>query len=67
MWGLVIQVCVGVIILRTEGGFVAFSWVGHLAQVFIGYVNAGVDFVFGKGFDHYFAFRVSRFLFRSSS
>ncbi|XP_078492520.1 sodium/nucleoside cotransporter 1-like isoform X2 [Ciona intestinalis] len=58
-WGLFIQVCLGMIILRTQAGFDAFNWLGSLAQTFINYVNAGSAFVFGKNYmDHAFAFKV---------
>uniref|UniRef100_F6TJL2 Sodium/nucleoside cotransporter n=1 Tax=Ciona intestinalis TaxID=7719 RepID=F6TJL2_CIOIN len=58
-WGLFIQVCLGMIILRTQAGFDAFNWLGSLAQTFINYVDAGASFVFGKNYlDHAFAFKV---------
>lgn len=59
MWGLIIQFCLGLFILRTRAGFDAFSWIGNLARVFIDYVTAGVIFLFGKSYgDHFFAFKV---------
>ncbi|XP_076824625.1 sodium/nucleoside cotransporter 1-like [Clavelina lepadiformis] len=59
LWGLLIQVCIGMFILRTEAGFAAFNWLGNLVQTFINYVDAGAIFLFGDGFaEHYFAFKV---------
>uniref|UniRef100_H2ZLR9 Sodium/nucleoside cotransporter n=1 Tax=Ciona savignyi TaxID=51511 RepID=H2ZLR9_CIOSA len=58
-WGLFIQVCMGMIILRTQAGFDAFNWLGSLAQTFINYTNAGAAFLFGPNYmDHFFAFKV---------
>jgi len=59
LWGLLIQICLGMFILRTQAGFEAFNWLGNLAQTFIDYVDVGAEFVFGATFrDHYFAFKV---------
>ncbi|XP_076825301.1 sodium/nucleoside cotransporter 1-like [Clavelina lepadiformis] len=59
LWGLLIQTCLGMIVLRTAAGFAALNWLGNLVQVFINFVDAGVIFVFGKNFaEHYFAFKV---------
>uniref|UniRef100_H2ZLV9 Sodium/nucleoside cotransporter n=1 Tax=Ciona savignyi TaxID=51511 RepID=H2ZLV9_CIOSA len=58
-WGLLIQICLGMFILRTQAGFDAFNWLGNLFQTFINYVDAGAAFLFGDGFEeHYFAFKV---------
>ncbi|XP_076824620.1 solute carrier family 28 member 3-like isoform X1 [Clavelina lepadiformis] len=59
LWGLLIQYCMGLFILRTDAGFDAFNWVGNLAQTFINYAQAGSEFLFGDSYaDHYFAFAV---------
>ena len=59
LWGCLIQICLGMFILRTQAGFDAFNWLGNLAQTFINYVKAGVEFVYGESYaDHQFAFEV---------
>ena len=58
-WGMLVQVCFGMFILRTEAGFEAFNWLGNFAQTFINFVDAGVEFVYGESWpDHSFAFKV---------
>lgn len=58
LWGGLIQICFGLFILRTEAGFQAFNWAGNIAQTFINYVDAGVEFVYGPNWaDHSFAFK----------
>lgn len=32
-WGLGIQFCLGLFIIRTEPGFIAFDWLGKQVQV----------------------------------
>ena len=57
--GLVVQIALGMIILRTSFGFDAFNWLGNFAQNFINFVDAGAEFVYGPSYrDHEFAFRV---------
>jgi len=57
-WGMLVQVCFGMFILRTEAGFEAFNWLGNFAQTFINFVDAGVEFVYGESWpDHSFAFK----------
>ncbi|XP_076825166.1 sodium/nucleoside cotransporter 1-like [Clavelina lepadiformis] len=59
LWGLLIQICLGLFVLRTQAGFDAFNWLGHLVETFINYVDVAAAFVFGASFaDHYFAFKV---------
>jgi len=60
LWGLLMQVCFGMLIIRTQAGFDAFNWLGNLVQTFINYVDAGVVFLFGQTFwQHYVAFKVN--------
>ena len=58
LWGLAIQIILGVFVLRTNAGFKAFEFIGNFAQTFIGYVSLGCEFVFGNVEDHLFAFKV---------
>ncbi|KAM4876539.1 solute carrier family 28 member 3 [Thomomys bottae] len=58
-WGIGLQFLLGLLILRTKPGFVAFDWLGRQVQTFLGYTDAGAMFVFGKKYtDHFFAFKI---------
>ncbi|KAK7479261.1 hypothetical protein BaRGS_00029509 [Batillaria attramentaria] len=58
-WGFSLQFYFAVIILRTQWGFQAFSWLGSRVSEFIDYAAAGAVFVFGESYnDHFFAFSV---------
>lgn len=54
-WGIGLQFLLGLLILRTEPGFMAFDWLGKQVQTFLGYTDAGASFVFGEKYtDHFF-------------
>ncbi|XP_062062793.1 solute carrier family 28 member 3 [Lepus europaeus] len=58
-WGIGLQFLLGLLILRTRPGFIAFDWLGKQVQTFLGYTDAGASFVFGEKYtDHFFAFKV---------
>ncbi|EHA99686.1 Solute carrier family 28 member 3, partial [Heterocephalus glaber] len=58
-WGIGIQFVLGLLILRTKPGFIAFDWLGRQVQTFLGYTDAGAVFVFGEKYtDHFFAFKI---------
>ncbi|XP_049626658.1 solute carrier family 28 member 3 [Suncus etruscus] len=58
-WGIGLQFFLGLLILRTGPGFMAFDWLGKQVQTFLEYTNAGASFVFGEKYtDHFFAFKV---------
>ncbi|XP_075860830.1 sodium/nucleoside cotransporter 1 isoform X1 [Microcebus murinus] len=58
-WGLVLQFALGLFVIRTEPGFVAFQWLGDQIQIFLNYTRAGSTFVFGENLvDSVFAFKV---------
>ncbi|XP_060035459.1 sodium/nucleoside cotransporter 1 isoform X2 [Erinaceus europaeus] len=58
-WGLGLQFVLGLFVIRTEPGFVAFQWLGDQIQVFLGYTVAGSTFVFGEALvKDIFAFQV---------
>ncbi|XP_034032407.1 sodium/nucleoside cotransporter 1 [Thalassophryne amazonica] len=57
-WGFGIQFCVGLFVLRTEPGFIAFDWLGKQVQIFLDYTKAGSQFVFGDLSASIFAFEV---------
>uniref|UniRef100_A0A8C3WLW9 Sodium/nucleoside cotransporter n=1 Tax=Catagonus wagneri TaxID=51154 RepID=A0A8C3WLW9_9CETA len=58
-WGIGLQFVLGLLILRTKPGFIAFDWLGKQVQTFLEYTDAGALFVFGEKYtDHFFAFKV---------
>ncbi|CAH6796439.1 Slc28a3 [Phodopus roborovskii] len=58
-WGIGLQFLLGLLILRTKPGFIAFDWLGKQVQTFLGYTDTGAMFVFGEKYtDHFFAFKV---------
>ncbi|XP_058528754.1 solute carrier family 28 member 3 [Ochotona princeps] len=58
-WGIGLQFLLGLLILRTKPGYIAFDWLGGQVQIFLEYSDAGASFVFGEKYtDHFFAFKV---------
>ncbi|XP_077867340.1 solute carrier family 28 member 3-like [Saccoglossus kowalevskii] len=58
-WGLGLQFCLGVIILRTSVGFDAFLGLGKEVQTFLSYADVGAEFVFSAPLEvHFFVFKV---------
>ncbi|XP_046520872.1 solute carrier family 28 member 3-like [Equus quagga] len=56
--GIGLQFLLGLIILRTGPGLMAFQWLGKQVQTFLEYTDAGASFVFGENYtDHYLAFK----------
>ncbi|CAH1785449.1 unnamed protein product, partial [Owenia fusiformis] len=53
LWGLGIQLVFGLIVLRWNYGFIAFSWLANQITVFLEYANAGSAFVFGPLYCNY--------------
>ncbi|XP_045669181.1 sodium/nucleoside cotransporter 1 isoform X5 [Ursus americanus] len=47
-WGLGLQFALGLFVIRTEPGFIAFQWMGKQIQIFLSYTDAGSSFVFGE-------------------
>ncbi|XP_016071154.1 PREDICTED: sodium/nucleoside cotransporter 1 [Miniopterus natalensis] len=47
-WGLGLQFVLGLLVIRTEPGFIAFQWLGNQIQIFLSYTEAGSSFVFGE-------------------
>ncbi|XP_043841450.1 sodium/nucleoside cotransporter 1 [Dromiciops gliroides] len=48
LWGLGLQFVLGVFVIRTEPGFVAFQWLGDQVKIFLDYTVVGSSFVFGE-------------------
>ncbi|KAL6479206.1 hypothetical protein MHYP_G00126390 [Metynnis hypsauchen] len=46
-WGLGLQFVIGLFVIRTEPGYIAFNWLGAQVQTFLNYTQAGSGFVFG--------------------
>ena len=65
LWGIALQFMFALIILRWQGGYEAFDWLGTLVTNFLSKTNAGAEFVFGEDFrEHFFAFSVSYIEFK---
>ncbi|XP_076847210.1 sodium/nucleoside cotransporter 1 isoform X2 [Brachyhypopomus gauderio] len=47
-WGLGLQFAIGLFVIRTEPGLIAFSWLGAQIKTFLSYTDAGSSFVFGS-------------------
>ncbi|XP_054557138.1 sodium/nucleoside cotransporter 2 [Talpa occidentalis] len=47
-WGLGLQFVFGILVIRTDPGFIAFQWLGDQIQIFLNYTLAGSSFVFGN-------------------
>ncbi|XP_061678015.1 sodium/nucleoside cotransporter 1 isoform X2 [Syngnathoides biaculeatus] len=56
-WGLGLQFCIGLFVIRTEPGLVAFQWLGRQVQIFLDYTKEGSSFVFGDLIGEIFAFQ----------
>uniref|UniRef100_A0A8C7XRH3 Solute carrier family 28 member 1 n=1 Tax=Oryzias sinensis TaxID=183150 RepID=A0A8C7XRH3_9TELE len=56
-WGLGMEFCIGLFVIRTEPGLIAFDWLGKQVQVFLDYTKEGSSFVFGDLIANIFAFQ----------
>ncbi|KAK5902269.1 hypothetical protein CesoFtcFv8_007541 [Champsocephalus esox] len=56
-WGLGLQFCIGLFVIRTTPGNTAFQWLGNQVQIFLDYTKEGSRFVFGDLIDNIFAFQ----------
>ncbi|CAH1785453.1 unnamed protein product [Owenia fusiformis] len=57
LWGLSIQLIFGLLVLRWEPGYEAFSWMSNQIKVFLEYAAVGSEFVFGELYqNHPFVF-----------
>ncbi|XP_067275084.1 sodium/nucleoside cotransporter 1 isoform X2 [Pseudorasbora parva] len=56
-WGLGLQFAIGLFIIRTEPGLIAFEWLGKQVQIFLDYTKEGSSFVFGDLIEDIFAFQ----------
>ena len=60
IWGIGLQITLGVLILRWDKGYLAFKFMGEQVQQFLEFTDEGSKFVFGEeGFEmHPVAFKV---------
>ncbi|XP_037624633.1 sodium/nucleoside cotransporter 1 [Sebastes umbrosus] len=56
-WGMGLQFCIGLFVIRTEPGNIAFQWLGKQVQIFLDYTKEGSRFVFGDLINDIFAFQ----------
>ncbi|XP_005604984.1 solute carrier family 28 member 3 isoform X2 [Equus caballus] len=58
-WGIGLQFLLGLLILRTGPGLMAFQWLGNQVENFLEHTDAGASFLFGENYkDHFLAFKV---------
>ncbi|MED6236236.1 hypothetical protein ATANTOWER_006251, partial [Ataeniobius toweri] len=57
VWGLGLEFCIGLFIIRTQPGLIAFDWLGRQVQIFLDYTKEGSSFVFGDLIHNIFAFQ----------
>ncbi|XP_074533316.1 sodium/nucleoside cotransporter 1 [Halichoeres trimaculatus] len=56
-WGLGLQFCIGLFVIRTQPGLIAFDWLGTQVKIFLDYTIEGSAFVFGDLHKNIFAFQ----------
>ena len=59
LWGVALQLVLGVIILKSAIGLSAFQFLGSIAEQFLNFADAGSSLVFGDNFEeHFIAFKI---------
>lgn len=59
LWGIALQLILGVLILKTATGLAVFQFLGSLVQQFLDFSDEGAKLVFGDGFEeHFIAFKI---------
>ncbi len=59
LWGVGLQLLLGVIILKTQIGLAVFQLLGNFVRQFLNFSDAGAKLVFGDGFEeHFIAFKI---------
>ncbi|MEM8777444.1 MAG: NupC/NupG family nucleoside CNT transporter [Cyanobacteria bacterium P01_G01_bin.49] len=59
IWGVGLQFCLALFILKTPIGLAIFEWLGNSIKILLDFSDVGAKFVFGESFeDHFFAFKV---------
>lgn len=59
LWGVALQLVLGVIILKSAIGLNAFRFLGSIAEQFLNFADAGSRLIFGDNFEeHFIAFKI---------
>ncbi len=59
LWGIGLQLFLGIFILKTTLGLGIFQWLGNGVKTFLDFSDVGAEFVFGENFqEHFIAFKV---------
>ena len=59
LWGIALQLILGVLLLKSEIGLKTFQFLGSVAEQFLNFSDAGAKLVFGDGFEeHFIAFKI---------
>ena len=59
LWGIALQLILGVVLLKSAIGLRGFRFLGAVAEKFLDFSDAGAKLVFGDGFEeHFIAFKI---------
>ena len=59
LWGVALQLILGVVLLKSAIGLRVFQFLGSVAEKFLDFSDAGAKLVFGDGFEeHFIAFKI---------
>jgi len=59
LWGIALQLILGVLLLKSAIGLRIFQFLGSVAEEFLNFSDAGAKLVFGDGFEeHFIAFKI---------
>ncbi len=59
LWGIALQLILGVLLLKSAIGLKTFQFLGSVAEEFLNFSDAGAKLVFGDGFEeHFIAFKI---------
>ena len=59
LWGVALQLFLGIMILKTAIGLQTFQFLGNVASKFLDFSDSGAKLVFGEGFEeHFIAFKI---------
>lgn len=59
LWGVALQLMLGVFLLKSALGLRLFQFLGSVAEQFLNFSDAGAELVFGEGFaEHFIAFKI---------
>ena len=59
LWGIALQLILGILILRSPVGLTVFQFLGSIVRQFLDFSDEGAKLVFGDGFEeHFIAFKI---------